>query len=749
MNNEFIVYSITKSSFQSLVDSGGITTSQIGIISETAEFWAKGQYYPLVNLGEYLKKDDAVDFAKDLQGKVETTEETFSFRASAGDKSIRDSSAVITKIKGNSVVWNQYVTNGDFSAGITGWRGLNATIGLSNNTLSITNSSTSGCGAQIAFARNIKSGHKVLVVVDYKKNSSSSSQCRAELVPVSGTLSQSTMATSASTTRRIDSIIMTPSTDVTSLKIYPNYNGASGSICTVFSVQVFDLTEMFGIGNEPTYAEFSKMYPEGYYAQSQPTIRGMCAYSIDTVGFNCFNNRSVYASYISSTTGTTTSSSVYSTSEYIKVLKGETYYLKDVRGGGSNFAYALYDSSKRIISTGGFSNNGTNAASGSITIPNTAYYLRVVVHNSFLNTCCVNLQHSAVSNGTYAEYLSNSRVIPEIKNIFPYGMHRIGDVYDEITSECAIKRIGVREYASGDVNSNTMLTDGVTRTIYVLGTPDRINIETPIQLEYYVEDFGTEDVSFWDRSTPLCADIAYRFNAEGRIRDNSRNIERLENKFDSLTTGSTPYIFKSITAIDFVECEGGSLQLDIDIDDLQGGEISEALRAKRPVYIRAGGDDSGFSGIIPMTYIFEEDMIYYSFVSGIDQYEYFGEINGVEASVGRRLAHQGSSSSIANSRIIISSSADVPDEMEPDIVYELTFSPPKSLQLPVPTDSENNYDHEWIFRMQVVTGFILTYPVAIMWDKGVSPTWTSAGVLEIKLKLTTRGLYLGSWNLYY
>lgn len=767
---EFIVYSTTKSSFQNLVNSGGITNSQIGIISETSEFWAKGQYYPLVNLGEYLKKDDAVDFAKDLQGKVETTEETFTFRASAGDKSIRDSSAVISKIKGSSIIWNQYVTNGDFSAGTTGWRGVNATISHSNNTLTITNSSSSGCGAQTSFSSVIQAGRKILVVIDYKKSISTSSQCRIELVPATGTGAQNTIATSATTSRRVDSAVITSTTTVTGLKVYPNYNGASGSMCTVFSVQAFDLTAMFGAGNEPTYSGFSKLYPEGYYDQALPRVVGMCANCIDTVGFNCFNKSDVYATYISSSTGTTVSSTVYSTSGYIKVLKGETYYLKDVRGGGSAYAYAIYDSSMRIISTGGFSNNGTNAASGSITIPNTAHYLRVVVHNSFLNTCCVNLQHSSVSNGLYEEYSYSSRSIPEIKSIFPNGMHRVGDVYDELTSECAIKRIGVRNYASGDTNSNSMLTDGRTRTIYVLSTPERINIETPIQLEYYVEDFGIEDVAFWDRSAPFCADIAYRFNAEGRIRDNSRNIERLEKKFDNITAGNTPYVFKSFTAMDFVECEGPSLQFDIDPNDLQGGEISRALESGRPVYIRAGNEEDWLRGITPMRWIYEEDLIYGSFTNPINSMEYNIEIGGEyvsfikthaipaqpnwndtnEDSVSYILNKPDTAIPIKRERV---SNLDSVDELLPGYLYEQT-SALATTTVHGLTDDYDGAANFWMIRIPMSrNGSVINFDDTILWADG-APTYSFSsslggyGVFEITLKRDLTGHVLGEWKFF-
>ena len=44
--------------------------------------------------------------------------------------------------------------------------------------------------------------------------------------------------------------------------------------CNVENVQLFDLTQMFGAGNEPaTVAEFETMYPESYYPYSAPTLK--------------------------------------------------------------------------------------------------------------------------------------------------------------------------------------------------------------------------------------------------------------------------------------------------------------------------------------------------------------------------------------------------------------------------------------------------------------------------------------------
>ena len=59
MAKEFIVYSATRAAFESLVASGEVDNTQIGIIAESGEFWENGNYHPLVMLSDYLKKTDA------------------------------------------------------------------------------------------------------------------------------------------------------------------------------------------------------------------------------------------------------------------------------------------------------------------------------------------------------------------------------------------------------------------------------------------------------------------------------------------------------------------------------------------------------------------------------------------------------------------------------------------------------------------------------------------------------------------
>lgn len=87
---------------------------------------------------------------------------------------------------------------------------------------------------------------------------------------------------------------------------------------------------------------------------------------------------------------------------------------------------------------------------------------------------------------------------------------------------------------------------------YELAEPIVTPIETPLNLDYQAEDFGTEEALLTDNSAPFRADIVYQFNAADRIRENSQEIEQLNTDIASIqskinfalipTNGFTPNI---------------------------------------------------------------------------------------------------------------------------------------------------------------------------------------------------------------
>jgi len=69
--------------------------------------------------------------------------------------------------------------------------------------------------------------------------------------------------------------IVTPTDVPSGVYIRVNTNGYGGAtVSGTVAWNIFDLTQMFGAGNEPTtVAEFEQMFPEAYYPYSAPTLK--------------------------------------------------------------------------------------------------------------------------------------------------------------------------------------------------------------------------------------------------------------------------------------------------------------------------------------------------------------------------------------------------------------------------------------------------------------------------------------------
>lgn len=429
-----------------------------------------------------------ISFAKDLTGVIEATPEEFTFRPSAGDKSIRDESAVIRRIKGNTIVWGQLADITQVSN--TGARYIMETgDGWFSIQRDLSNTGTPYCYVNMVKQYAIPT-HKYLFSQEIEVSGivTSDDYCSAaayNFTPYS--IVNYTQNGKYSYTK-----ILTKLDDTTFQFFYYAYGNAK---LKVSNLQCFDLTSLFGDGNEPTtIEEFKAIYPD-IYPYCEPEIRNMRTTAIETVGFNLYNG------------------------DYAKLIGGKTYYI-----GGTD------------IGTLTFTPNGTTA-SEVVELGDDRTYTPLVSGKIYSTgtDVCVHFQHSGIKDGECADYVEHILELPEITKYFPDGMNGIGKVYDEINADNAIQRCGVRAYEDGDENDPNVITDR-TNTVYQLAEPIVTPIIEPIQLAYDVEDFGTERAISPEDSAPFRADIVYQFNAEGRIRDNGRNIDKLETQVNTLNS---------------------------------------------------------------------------------------------------------------------------------------------------------------------------------------------------------------------
>ena len=446
---------------------------------------------------DYISKGEAVDFATDLTGVVEATAEEFVYRPSAGEKSIRDKSAVIRRIKGNSVVWEQKL----LPLTSDNWNQYSATyanIAFADNaaTLTLTAAYTGqnvyniGLRYDPPTTQKYLSGHVYLIVGLCKLQSD------GKLLIQMADQNFETNTISASPNKWVSfGAIGSLTNDSSKFYIKPPFSYTylrEGSSYSVSNVMLFDLTAMFGAGNEPaTVEEFRKVYNEAYYPYcDKPELRGVKTGAIKTVGFNLFDGNCA------------------------RVIGGMSYIV-------SNYAVAYYSETKNGAQTAApINKDGVYA-------PECSGYLHLT--GTADATPCVHFQHSGVMDDKCAPYVEHTLNLPEILKLFLNGMHAVGDVFDEINIDTYIQRCEYRDYAEGDESNAEVLTDGV-HTVAKLAEPIVKVLPEPITLDYYCEDWGTEEAisSSSSGSAPFRADIVYQFNAEGRIRDNSRNIDKLE-----------------------------------------------------------------------------------------------------------------------------------------------------------------------------------------------------------------------------
>ena len=135
------------------------------------------------------------------------------------------------------------------------------------------------------------------------------------------------------------------------------------------------------------------------------------------------------------------------------------------------------------------------------------------------------VENAAVANAICAKYdiISSEETYYYSKIGIAVGNNGFLYLYDEEFKE------------STDVEAFKLSLSGVY-LCYELASPVVMKITTPMQLDYWVEDFGTEEATSNDDMTaPFRAEVVYQFNAIDRIRDNERNIERLEAIIESIT----------------------------------------------------------------------------------------------------------------------------------------------------------------------------------------------------------------------
>ena len=170
----------------------------------------------------------------------------------------------------------------------------------------------------------------------------------------------------------------------------------------VVVVHFFDLTLMFGAGNEPTTVEeFEALFPLPYYAYNAGEIISNKTEQVKAVGFNQWDEEWESGSIDNSTGAKISSTTIIRSKNYIPVFAQTIYYLwYTANGSNADIKVFYYDANKNFISSPAFMQAGTT-----FTPPAECAFILFKRANTttYNHDICINLS-DASRNGQYEPY---------------------------------------------------------------------------------------------------------------------------------------------------------------------------------------------------------------------------------------------------------------------------------------------------------------------------------------------------------
>lgn len=442
-----------------------------------------------------------ISTTEDLGGREETHAEEFVFQPTGGaDLSIKDGFANIRKIKGNTLVWNQLSNNTpQFQDGGLSLAKDDEDVIHINGTTNRSYFNFSGNFNNMM--NNLKIGIYLLKVNVINNPDQISLRIYA--------LNEKFVIITNVNDYKKDYSYLCSVTSESIVKGFSFGMSNYGGVGVVFNdvqirISFYNLTQMFGAGNEPsTVEEFEQMFPNDYYEYNAGQLLSFEGDALKSVGFNAYDG------------------------EKAVVLKGQTYYL-----GGT------YETLQ-------FKADGESAVD--VAVPSDKLYTPESNGELYATgtDICINLSHSGYRNGEYEPYKEFILPLEFIKTIadgegnvlFPNGLQSAGTACDEIVYDeglgnyKAVKRVESRAYQSGDESLSDVITDETT-TLYALATPVEVVLED-VDLSYMANDFGTEEIV--GNTTPIIpmrADIRYNFNAVDMIRGNYFSLQQQKKRLN-------------------------------------------------------------------------------------------------------------------------------------------------------------------------------------------------------------------------
>ena len=414
-----------------------------------------------------------VGYAKNLIMPDDPTEQEFNFRQSGGGV-IEDGVAVIDKVKGNSVVWNQQckVASGSFSTS-------NLSVVASEDGVLVngTASQTTVLSLVTSYPTARVVGHKYLLkgCPSGGSNGTYSFRYNANGFGENGTgVIVTCVAAGTSVTR--DQMLETYA---------PAISIINGVECNnlLFRPRLIDLTQMFGAGNEPTtYEEFLQRKPvvEDEFAYNEGTIVNNKVEKVVTTGVNLWDEEWEVGRYdIISGKPASLPNSIRS-KKLFRVPSGGKI-IASAQSGKFSFWVLFFNGNKEYLK---IYRDCRNIQDVPVNAEYALFYVSPLDDSTqsygdkYKNDICINLSDASF-NGQYAPYEEHTLDLSWIKDIkdgggialFEDGMKSAGTAFDEAAKGRAIKRIGVLDMGTLNWIKSLSIFYAIVENIATLSDP--------------------------------------------------------------------------------------------------------------------------------------------------------------------------------------------------------------------------------------------------------------------------------------
>ena len=394
-----------------------------------------------------------------------------------------DGLAKIRGIRGNTLVWNQLVTDGNFTD-LTKWnKNGNVSLAISDNILTVTVTGDMDGNEFIECISRftLPTGHKGLYSVYIKPSRTAYS--RVSYASVASSTRE--VRCEADTWTNVKGIISSTNNarcmvyfnlgqrlelgDTVQIKMY-SFNDITRCFGSTIADQIYAMeTATAGSG----VAYFKSLFPLDYYATDSGSLLSFTGTKLKTVGFNQWDEE-WEVGQINPTDGQNKTGNNVRSKNYIRVVPSTKYYWCSP----TNNALFLYDADKNYQNVIYVNSNSY------FDIPSNIHYIRFYIGSAYgttyHNDVCINIFDSS-KNGTYEPYISNETDLPT-STFFPTGMKSAGTVYDELTPTRAITRVGAIDLGTLDWtagSSNNFFYANLTGALNNTGIGNTPNLLCP------------------------------------------------------------------------------------------------------------------------------------------------------------------------------------------------------------------------------------------------------------------------------